>query len=179
MQGAGHREGVDTEISVKEIRTVSDIEILEKRLRVLEDELRRLGAIEAIKRLRGKYWRCIREGLWDDFLDCFTEDAEVDLGFGIWMQGKQALAKFYRETFPSLRSVIIPQGHNPEIDVLSDTAATGRWLIDNPQIEMPSNAAVRLGSTYDEEYAKGNGEWRIKRQRVAHIYREPITMDSL
>jgi len=145
---------------------------LETRIRVLED-------IEAIKKLRGRYWRCIREGLWDDFLDCLTDDAVVDLGVGVQLQGKKALAKFYKETFPTLRSAIIPQGHNPEIDVLSDTKAKGKWLIDNPQIETPSNVAVRLGSTYDEEYVKETDNWRIKRQRIAHIYRESINMNSL
>jgi hypothetical protein len=78
-----------------------------------------------------------------------------------------------------LRSAIIPQGHNPEIDVLSNTKATGRWLIDNPQIETPTNVAVRLGSTYDEEYVKEIDKWRIKRQRIAHVYRESINMNSL
>lgn len=145
---------------------------LETRIRVLED-------IEAIKKLRSKYWRCIRLGLWDDFLDCFTDDAEVDLGVGRQLQGKKVLARFYKETFPNLRSAIIPQGHNPEIDVLSDTRATGKWLIDNPQTEIPSKISVRLGSTYDEEYEKEPGGWRIKKQKVAHIYREQIDMDSL
>ena len=145
---------------------------LETRIRVLED-------IEAIKNLRSKYWRYIREGLWDAFLDCFTDDAAVDLGVGRQLQGKKSLTKFYKEIFPTLRSAIIPQGHNPEIDVLSETKATGKWLIDNPQIEIPSNVAVRLGSTYDEEYVKESDGWKIKRQRVAHIYKESINLESL
>jgi len=145
---------------------------LETRIRVLED-------IEAIKKLRSRYWRCIRQGLWDEYLDCFTDDAEVDLGVGRQLKGKKALAKFYKETFPTLRSAIIPQGHNPESDVLSDPKATGKWLIDNPQTELPSKVSVRLGSTYEEEYLKEDDKWRIKRQKVAHIYRETINMDSL
>jgi len=63
--------------------------------------------------------------------------------------------------------------------VLSETKATGKWLIDNPQIEIPSNEAVRLGSTYDEEYEKESDGWRIKRQKVAHIYKESINLESL
>ena len=145
---------------------------LETRIRVLED-------IEAIKKLRSRYWRCIREGLWDNFLDCFSDDAAVDLGVGRQLQGKKALTNFYKEIFPTIRSTIIPQGHNPEIDVLSETKATGKWLIDNPQIEIPSNEAVRLGSTYDEEYEKESDGWRIKRQKVSHIYKEPIKLESL
>jgi ketosteroid isomerase-like protein len=145
---------------------------LEARIRALED-------IEAIKKLRARYWRCIREGLWDDFLDCFSDDAMVDLGTGRQLQGKKALNKFYKEIFPTLRSVIIPQGHNPEIDVLSETKAIGKWLIDNPQTEIPSNVSIRLGSTYDEEYEKKSDGWRIKRQRVTHIYKEPIKLESL
>jgi len=146
---------------------MAELKDLEARIRTLED-------IEAIKKLRGRYWRCIREKLWDDYLDCFTDDAEVDLGVGMQLRGMKELTQFYKETMPTLRDVIIPQGHNPEIDVLSDTRATGKWLIDNPQIEKPTNKAVRQGSIYDEEYAKENGKWRIKKQKIGHIYKESI-----
>ncbi len=151
---------------------MKELDDLSARIRVLED-------IEAIKKLRGRYWRCIREGRWDDFLECFTDDAEVDLGVGIQLRGMKELAQFYKETMPSIREVIIPQGHNPEIEVLSETRAAGKWLIDNPQIEKPTNTAVRQGSIYDEEYAKENGKWKIKKQKIGHIYKEPIKLEPL
>ncbi|MFC1944646.1 nuclear transport factor 2 family protein [Chloroflexota bacterium] len=74
--------------------------------------------------------------------------------------------------------MIVPQGHNHEIDVISRTRARGKWVIDNPQIEISSNTASRIGSTYDEEYIKENDEWRINTQNIHHIYREAISLDS-
>ncbi|MFC1944647.1 hypothetical protein ACFLX5_04055 [Chloroflexota bacterium] len=61
------------------------VENIEVRIRALEEKVMLLTNIEDIKRLRGRYWRCIREHLWDDLLDCFAEDAKVDLGFGMRM----------------------------------------------------------------------------------------------
>jgi len=57
---------------------VTDIESLEKRVKFLEKECRRLSDIEAIRRLRYKYWRCIHHSLWDDLMDCYANDAVVD-----------------------------------------------------------------------------------------------------
>ena len=157
---------------------MEDIASLENRVRVLEEQCQRLTDIEAIRKLRGRYWRCMRERLFDDLVGCYAEEAVVNFGFGIHLQGKEALAKYYNETIAKLHTMIIPQGHNPEIEITGETTATGRWLIDNPQVEASTKTAARLGSTYEEEYLKENGEWKIGRQKVHHIYRELIKMDS-
>jgi len=41
---------------------------LEKRIRILED-------VEAIKKLKARYWYCLEHKLWDELRDVFTEDA--------------------------------------------------------------------------------------------------------
>ena len=43
-------------------------------LRDLEARIRALEDIEAIKRLKHKYFRCIDKGLWDEIGNCFAED---------------------------------------------------------------------------------------------------------
>jgi len=153
---------------------MDDMQRLENRIRVLEKECRRLSDIEAIRKLRGRYWRCIREKLLDDLVDCFAEDVVVNWGFGMHLQGKEALAKYYNETFATLHSMIVPQGHNPEIEITGETTATGRWLLDNPLVEASTKTAVRLGSICEEEYVKQKGEWKIGRQKIYHVYRELV-----
>jgi hypothetical protein len=46
---------------------------MEKRIRVLEE-------IEAIKKLKAKYFRCVDKKLWDEMEELWVEDAVADYG---------------------------------------------------------------------------------------------------
>jgi len=156
---------------------MTDIESLEQRIKCLEEECRRLSDIEAIRQLRYKYWRCIHKNQWDELMDCYADDAVVDFGYGLQMEGKTVLADFYKGSMTSAFSLVDPQGHNPEIEVLSSTTARGFWQLDNTMVEAQTSKAVRVGASYDEEYVKRNGEWKISVQKVNHIYRQVIEME--
>jgi len=156
---------------------MTDIESLEKRVKFLEKECSRLSGIEAIRRLRYKYWRCIHKGMWDDLLDCYADDAMVDFGYGLKLGGKKALEDFYKGSMASAFTLVDPQGHNPEIEILSSTTARGFWQLDNSMVETQTKKAVRVGASYDEEYTKRDGEWKISVQKVNHIYRQVIVME--
>ncbi len=156
---------------------MTDIESLEQRIKFLEDECRRLSDIEAIRQLRYKYWRCIHKNLWTDLIDCYTDDAVVDFGYGLQLEGKTALEDFYKGSMSSTFTLVDPQGHNPEIEMLSPTTARGFWQLDNTMVETQTSKAVRVGASYDEEYVNRNGEWRISVQKVNHIYRQLVEME--
>ena len=157
---------------------MTEFESLEQRVKILEEECRRLSDIEAIRRLRYKYWRCIHKGLWDDLMDCYADEAAVDFGYGLKLEGKTALTDFYKGSMTSAFSLVDPQGHNPEIEVLSSTTARGFWQLDNTMVEAQTSKAVRVGASYDEEYVKLNGEWKISVQKVNHIYRQVVEMEG-
>ena len=55
---------------------------LEARIRVLED-------IEAIKRLKAKYWRCVDRKLWSELEDVFGKDATADYGPNLQFKGEK------------------------------------------------------------------------------------------
>jgi hypothetical protein len=57
-------------IRVKGGAIMADLAELEARIKRLED-------IEAIKRLRHKYFRCLDGKLWDQMEDCFAEDVKT------------------------------------------------------------------------------------------------------
>ncbi len=156
---------------------MTDIESLEKRVKFLEDECRRLSDIEAIRQLRYKYWRCIHKNLWTDLMDCYADDAAVDFGYGLQLSGKPALEDFFKASMGSAFIMVDPQGHNPEIEILSSTTARGFWQLDNTMVEVQTNKAVRVGASYDEEYVKRNEEWKISVQKVNHIYRQVIELE--
>ena len=71
---------------------MADLADLERRIRALED-------IEAIRRLKHRYWRCLDLKLWDEMAACFTPDAAVDYGGGRYrFQGVEAILGFLRES---------------------------------------------------------------------------------
>jgi len=156
---------------------MTDIESLEQRIKLLEEECRRLSDIEAIRQLRYKYWRCIHKSQCDDLMDCYADDAGVDFGYGLQIKGKTALENFYKGSMASTFTMVDPQGHNPEIEILSSTTARGFWQLDNTMVEAQTSKSVRVGASYDEKYVKLNGEWKISVQKVNHIYRQVVEME--
>src|SRR5882724_405621 len=88
---------------------MADLTDLERRIRALED-------IEAIKRLKHRYWRCLDLKLWDEMAGCFTPDATVDYGGGTYrFQGVEAILRFLRESLGRERSLLgYHHGHHPE-----------------------------------------------------------------
>jgi hypothetical protein len=74
-------------------------------------------------------------------------------------------------------TLVDPQGHNPEIEILGPTTARGFWQLDNTMVEAQTSKAVRVGASYDEEYVKRNGEWKISVQKVNHIYRQVVELE--
>ena len=153
---------------------MTDLARLEMRIKTLEEECSRLSDIEAIRKLRYKYWRCIHQGLWDDLLDCYADNAAVDFGYGVELEGKAALERFYKEHMAPAYVLVAPQGHNPEIEIVTQTRARGLWQLDNSMVEAATGKAVRVGAAYSEEYVKETGEWVIAGQKVSHIYRQTV-----
>ena len=70
---------------------------METRLRALEKECRRLSDIEAIRRVRYAYWRCVSEQRITDIINLFAKDAYFDPGIpGMQKKGKAGIAEFFQ-----------------------------------------------------------------------------------
>ena len=104
-----------------------------------------LQEIEAIKRHKYRYMRCIDEKCWDELAECFAENASVAFSGGQYsFAGRDAIMKFLvdsmdRDSFFSSHRV-----GQPEIELTSDTTATGIWALDDTVIEEPSVRIVEV-----------------------------------
>jgi len=145
------------------------------------DDAARLLAVEDIKQLKARYFRCMDTKDWDGFADQFTTDAVMDVSgemgdeaggeaseLGI-TRGNQAIADFVRNAIGDV--VTVHHGHMPEIDVTSPTAATGVWSMED-MLRWPDGAP--LGEMhgyghYHEEYEKQDGRWRISKLRLTRL----------
>jgi bile-acid 7alpha-dehydratase len=128
----------------------------------LEARMKRFEDIEAIKRLKYKYFRTLDSKLWDELAECFTEDATTTYSGGEYsFQGRDAIMKFLKKGLgPTMISM--HHGHHPEIEITSDTTAKGVWALKDYLIITQANMGLRGAAFYHDEYVKVNGEWKIK-----------------
>lgn len=137
----------------------------------LETQIRVLGDIEAIKKLKAKYWRCIDKKLWDELEDCFIEDAVADYGKNLNFQGRKAIIQFLKDNLGSDSVITVHQGHNPEIEITSDTTARGIWALHDYLVFQP-NITINGWGHYEDEYVKQNGEWKKKSIKETRLREE-------
>jgi len=139
----------------------------------LEAEIRVLKDIEAIKRLKHKYCRCIDTKLWDELIDCFSGDASAEYYRPEWQfHGAKAIVQWIREADGRDYIHGVHQCHNPEIDVTGDTTAKGVWALYSYSVDRQADRVSRFVGLYHDEYIKENGVWKIKSTKSSYIIRE-------
>ena len=135
---------------------------IEQRLAALEQEVSNLRAIQDIQQLRFKYWYSLADKDVDRLMDCFTEDVFLDYGFSIEMTGRETVREFFSNLLGSedlIRQV--PRGSNPQITILSDTEAEGRWLVEVNALRESQQDGRRIGVQYFEKYRKTDAGWKL------------------
>ncbi|MFC1823155.1 nuclear transport factor 2 family protein [Thermodesulfobacteriota bacterium] len=132
----------------------------------LEAKIQRLEDMEAIKRVKYKYFRCIDRGLWDNLGECFAEQGVADYGGNSVLKGGEAITTYFKENIAPNFSICVHHGHNPEIDFTSETAATGVWQLESFLVSSQTNIGLWIAGYYEEEYIKEKGEWKLNRLKV-------------
>jgi SnoaL-like protein len=126
--------------------------------------------IEAIRLLKARYFRLMDMKDWAGWAQLFTEDVAVRVDSAI-SDGRNLVAPFPlpagRDAFVAnnaeiLRdTVTVHHGHMPEISILSETAASGIWAMEDKLI-WPDGSRLHGYGHYHETYRKeADGEWRI------------------
>ena len=140
----------------------------------MDDALRNLAEIEAVKQLKARYFRTVDTFDLDGWLECFTDDChlvfetEVRRRGGptppsVTFEGKQAVAGFWHDNKDRVESV--HHGHMPEIELLSETEARGIWAMEDI-VEFTDRLLHGFGH-YHETYRKTDDGWRIATLRLS------------
>jgi hypothetical protein len=123
------------------------------------DELRE---IEAIKRLKYRYFRCLDTKRWAELAECFAEDAVSSYDSGRFaFEGRDAILRFLEQALGRGSAITMHHGHHPEIELTSDTTARGIWYLEDMVIDAERNTMLRGAAFYRDEYVKRGGEWKI------------------
>lgn len=143
---------------------------LEERITLLED-------IEEIKKIKAKYCYYQDQHRSEDFISLFTEDAELDFRplLAEKMVGKEAFAPlFAKENMVNWQRMARHQLSNPIIEVNGDKA-TGIWYMFGVAtlIAPGKDIAIVEQLTYEDEFVKENGKWKISRLRGETAFISP------
>jgi hypothetical protein len=132
------------------------------------DALEKLLALEEIKQLRAKYWRCLDTKDWEGWGSVFTEDCYFEHDAGVStgggdpkthprIVGRANMVKAVSELLH--QAVTVHQGHFPEIQFTSDTEGWGIWPMED--IVEFEDSWLRGHGHYRDTYRKVDGKWLI------------------
>ena len=129
---------------------------LASRVQALED-------IEAIKRLKARWWFACDTRDLAGMRACYDEDDFlIDFGF----IGEFTDMDAFMEVFESLAChpthVDMHHGTAPEIEITGPDAATGRWRMRFQLLETEHRQVQLMSGYYEDVYARVNGEWKMR-----------------
>jgi uncharacterized protein (TIGR02246 family) len=125
--------------------------------------------LEAIRQLKARYFRTMDTKDWDGMRQVFTDDVAVDTseaGGGI-LSGADEFMAFLQEALGG--AVTVHQGHTPELELTSDTTATGIWAL-NDIVIFPNGVRLDGYGHYHETYEKADGAWRIASTKLTRLH---------
>jgi hypothetical protein len=142
----------------------------------LERRLARLEAVQAIERLKYRYWRACDSKDPDSFRSCFVSSgAEIYYGPGLGpFDDREPLVEMFTKL--ALRREDghwmfhdIHHGVHPDIDVFDETTATGRWTFGFFRVNLVDQVIEQSSLEYEDTYVVEDGEWKIQRSRVTPL----------
>ena len=149
------------------------------------DHVTELLAIEAIKRLKARYFRHFDTKNWERWIDVFTEDVTLEFSVRVCadgadpaankLKGKKAIID-YVVPYTS-REQTVHHGHTPEIEIISDTEAQGVWAMED--IVEHTDYTIHGFGHYHETYRKVDGEWRIASVRLTRLRISQLRRNSV
>ena len=137
------------------------------------DKAAELYEIEQIKKLKHRYFRSLDTNEWALMADCLTENCEADYDSGKYRySGRQAILDFFSKFMDGPKFLSLHHGHHPEIELQSDTEATGTWYLQDLVINLHDNTTLRGAGIYRDHYLKQDGAWKIHSTGYKRTYEE-------
>jgi hypothetical protein len=138
-------------------------------------DVERILAIEEIKNLKARYFRCMDTKDWTGFQDVFAPDTTADFTREGGDRSRSSATGAANVT-KLIKDLVAPaltihHGHMPEIELTSATSARGVWAMED-LIWWPEGSRRKTlhgFGHYHETYEKIEGRWLIKTLRLTRL----------
>lgn len=136
-------------------------------------DLEELLEIEAIKRTKYRYMRCLDQKEWEELRGVFTDDAVAAYSGGKYhFEGADTILEFLERTMGADTFHSSHRIHQPEIDITGPDTAVGTWAMDDVVVLTDWELTIRGAAFYADEYRKVDGQWKISRTGYKRTYEE-------
>lgn len=133
----------------------------------LEGRIARLEAVEAIKRLKARYWYCCDTKDVEGVRDCFLEgpvEIHYDGPVGL-VNHRDGLYEVFKEVACQTHIVEMHHGGPPLIEIHGADDASARWGLVYHLMNTETRTISVVGGYYDDEYKRVDRQWRISKAR--------------
>ncbi|HKV04062.1 MAG TPA: nuclear transport factor 2 family protein [Candidatus Acidoferrales bacterium] len=149
----------------------SEVEALKSQVAQLARQAQNAQDYIAIANLQRAYGYYVDKCQWDQTADLFAKDGTLEIGLrGLWVG--QDRVRQYLHTLPELKygTLFNHMQLQPVIDIAPDgRTAKGRWRAFE-QFGLLHKSAQWGEGTYENEYVKENGVWKIKKLHYYMTY---------
>ena len=141
------------------------------------DLTQKLAAIEEIKMLKARYFRCLDAKDWDGWrklVFCANSEMLVPEAQPEPVIGIDRIITFVEQVLRG--TVTIHHGHMPEISIQSDTEASGIWAMEDviywPKDRLAQSRYSKLQGYghYHERYVRESSGWRIQSLLLSRLH---------
>jgi hypothetical protein len=143
-------------------------------------KIQELFDIEAIKRLKARYCRCIDYDDWAGLRALVADDAVIHLSSGV-VRGADAFVEKIKLSHTNATTRTVHHCHMPDITITRDGEASGYWALfdyaDRRWADGRREAYQGYGY-YAERYRRINGEWKLTSMRLHRIRVDPLKKES-
>jgi len=134
----------------------------------LEQRIQHLEDIEAIKKLKARYFHACDQKQVDVIRECFVEgDCVIDYGAIGTFTDREGLIEVFSEKALGEEVIDMHHGQNPQISIMSDSVAVAVWDLFFYQINTKTNSLTQLAGFYEDRFVKGDAGWRIQKTKFS------------
>jgi hypothetical protein len=136
----------------------------------LEQRIARIEALEAIRQLKHRYLNACDLKEVEIIRDCFaTGEILIDYGPIGCFSDRDRFVDLYQRLACHARVKDLHHGSNPEIELISEDTATGRWGLFYFNLDGETGATLQLGGVYYDRYRCIDGQWKIVATRFERL----------